>query len=120
MYHCRFKVTILLASVIFLISSHADSKSDSPKNYGDSLLLGDFIEPDIINPILTHSSISAALKRIVFDGLIKLDDRMEPNPHLALSWENSPDGLTWIFHLKRGVKFHDGAELTAEEGPIRT
>jgi peptide/nickel transport system substrate-binding protein len=115
MYYRRFKVTVPLILAIFLISSHVDTKSDSPKNYGDSLVIGDFIEPTLINPILTHSSISAALKRVVFDGLIKLDDKMEPNPHLALSWNNSPDGLTWIFRLRRDVRFHDGAELTAED-----
>lgn len=40
---------------------------------------------------------------------------MEPVPHLALSWKNSPDGLTWVFHLRRDVRFHDGTELTAED-----
>ena len=91
------------------------SKPDTLKPHDDSFLIGSFVEPTIINPILTHSSISAMLKGIIFDGLIKLNEEMEPVPNLALSWENSPDGITWIFHLRRDVKFHDGTELTAED-----
>jgi len=82
---------------------------------GDCLFIGSFVEPTIINPILTHSSISAMLKGIIFDGLIKLNEKMDPNPNLALSWENSPNGLTWLFHLRKDVKFHDGIELTAKD-----
>jgi len=91
------------------------ARSDHQETQGDRLVIGSFVEPTIINPILTHSSISAMLKGIVFDGLIKLNEKMEPVPHLALSWENSTDGLTWIFHLRRDAKFHDDAELTAED-----
>ncbi len=35
------------------------------------------------------------------------------SPALAVSWETSPDGLTWTFHLRKGVKFHDGTPFNA-------
>ncbi len=38
-----------------------------------------------------------------------------PRAHLAESWEASPDGLTYTFRLREGVKFHDGTYLTAED-----
>jgi peptide/nickel transport system substrate-binding protein len=111
----KFKVIIAISLILFQIPTLVFSKPDKPRTYGDSLVIGDFVEATIINPILTHSSISASLKGIIFDGLIKLNEKMEPIPHLALSWENSQDGLTWIFRLRRDVRFHDGAELTAED-----
>ena len=115
MHFSKLKLIVLIVFTILLTPAHPYSTQDLQKTYGDTLVIGEFVDPTIINPILTHSSISAVLKRIIFDGLVKLNDEMEPNPHLALSWENSPDGLTWIFHLRRDVKFHDGADLTAED-----
>jgi len=111
----KFRIIIAFGLFISLIPSTLLSNPDPPKNHGDTLIIGDFIEPDFINPILTHSTISAVLKGIVFDGLIKLNNNMEPAPSLALWWENSADGLTWIFHLRRDVKFHDGVKLSAED-----
>jgi peptide/nickel transport system substrate-binding protein len=50
----------------------------------------------------------------VFEGLTRLDARMEVQPALALSWEN-PDNVTWRFHLRPGVRFHDGRALRADD-----
>ena len=50
----------------------------------------------------------------VFDALTRLDDNARLVPGLAESWK-AVDATTWEFKLKRGVKFHDGSELTAED-----
>jgi peptide/nickel transport system substrate-binding protein len=49
----------------------------------------------------------------IFEPLLHYDERMRPVPVLA-TWRN-PDPLTWEFQLRKGVKFHDGAELTTED-----
>jgi len=49
----------------------------------------------------------------VFDTLVHSDARSRPVPGLA-TWRN-PDPLTWEFSVRKGVKFHDGSELTAED-----
>lgn len=50
----------------------------------------------------------------VFDTLIRLDPTFKPVPSLATSWElRAP--TTWRFHIRRGVRFHDGSALTAED-----
>jgi hypothetical protein len=54
----------------------------------------------------------------MFDMLVRHDprDRRVPIvPDLAHRWEISPDGLTYTFHLREGVRFHDGHELTSED-----
>ena len=54
----------------------------------------------------------------MFDNLIRRDPRDGGKsiiPDLAHSWEIAEDGKTYTFHLRKGVEFHDGAELTAED-----
>lgn len=54
------------------------------------------------------------LGRLLFDGLVYLDEKGNITPWLAQSWEVSPDGRTYIFHLRDGVTFSDGTPLDAE------
>lgn len=49
----------------------------------------------------------------VWEALTELDDTLTPRPQLAESWSVSADGTEWVFHLRKGVRFHDGALLTA-------
>jgi peptide/nickel transport system substrate-binding protein len=53
----------------------------------------------------------------MYDNLIRRDPRDGQTiiPDLAHTWEISPDGKTYTFHLRKGVKFHDGADFTAED-----
>lgn len=51
---------------------------------------------------------------LIFDALVKKDEHYELQPWLAESWEQS-DPLTWVFHLRDGVRFHDGRPLEAED-----
>ncbi len=51
---------------------------------------------------------------LIFDALVKKDERFNLQPWLATSWEQ-PDALTWVFHLRDGVRFQDGRPLGAED-----
>jgi len=51
---------------------------------------------------------------MIFDALVKKDEHYELQPWLATSWEQ-PDALTWVFHLRDGVRFHDGRPLEAAD-----
>jgi peptide/nickel transport system substrate-binding protein len=50
----------------------------------------------------------------IFDALVKKDEHYELRSWLAMSWEQ-PDALTWMFHLRNGVRFHDGRPLEAAD-----
>lgn len=51
---------------------------------------------------------------LIYDALVKKDAHFILQPWLATSWER-PDPLTWIFHIRSGVHFHDGKLLTADD-----
>lgn len=55
----------------------------------------------------------------IFDRLVDIkvgeDGATSIEPSLAESWDISPDGLTYTFHLRKGVKFHNGNDFTAED-----
>jgi peptide/nickel transport system substrate-binding protein len=51
----------------------------------------------------------------LYNRLVKLDDKGETIPDLAEEWSASPDGITWTFRLRRGVRFHDGTRFTAAD-----
>lgn len=64
------------------------------------------------NPV-TSSNLNSATS-LIYDRLIEQDADQSFHPHLATSWQESPDGMTWEFKLHPGVKFHDGEPLNAE------
>jgi len=70
------------------------------------------LNPD---PAVGASSIDSAMVFNVYDALVFPDIDGTILPHVATEWETSEDGLTYTFHLRDDVKFHDGSLLTAED-----
>ncbi|HXG02387.1 MAG TPA: ABC transporter substrate-binding protein, partial [Candidatus Binatia bacterium] len=58
---------------------------------------------------------SRSVSQQIFDGLVQFDRTLTIAPALAEFWRASRDGLTWTFTLRKGVKFHHGRELTADD-----
>jgi peptide/nickel transport system substrate-binding protein len=51
---------------------------------------------------------------LIYDPLVRKDEHFNLRPWLATSWER-PDAVTWVFHLRDGVRFHDGKAMGAED-----
>src|SRR5215510_12095316 len=51
---------------------------------------------------------------LIYDGLVRFNERMQIEPQLATEWSTSADGLTWTFKLRRGVSFQDGTPVNAD------
>jgi len=51
----------------------------------------------------------------IYESLLRYDTDLNPQPSLATDWKISEDGLTYTFHLREGVKWHDGEDFTAED-----
>lgn len=69
--------------------------------------------PSSLDPIQSQSVYEGLPVNQLFDGLVELDPSLHVIPALADTWTISPDGLTYRFHLRDGVVFHDGSELSA-------
>src|SRR5260221_3814644 len=68
--------------------------------------------PDLtMDPALLNTDDDAYHLFAVYNRLLTLDRQMKVAPELAESWSVSPDGLTWTFKLRRGVKFHHGKDF---------
>ena len=67
-----------------------------------------------INPILPESALSQDISRLIFSGLTRYNSLGQIVPDLA-NWEVSADGRTYTFHIREGVKWHDGKDLTAAD-----
>src|SRR5436305_6921781 len=83
---------------------------------GGSIAVG--LELDIpgFDPLKVGVYDTAALTAAsaIFDTLVYLDDKGEPQSKLAQSWTHSDDYKTWTFKLRSGVKFHDGTPFNAQ------
>ncbi|MBL4811024.1 MAG: ABC transporter substrate-binding protein [Rhodobacteraceae bacterium] len=64
------------------------------------------------NPITSSNLNSAA--SLIYDRLVEQDADQSYHPHLATSWDEAADGMSWVFHLKAGVTFHDGTPFNAQ------
>ena len=70
--------------------------------------------PTNLDPRIGADAYSAHLDGLIFSSLVAHDAQMNVIPDLAERWE-TPDPLTYIFHLRRDVKFHDGRALTSAD-----
>jgi peptide/nickel transport system substrate-binding protein len=70
--------------------------------------------PNNLDPRQGTDAQSERVGGLIFDALVKKDENYNLRPWLATSWEQ-PDALTWVFHLRDGVRFQDGRPLEAED-----
>ncbi|MCY3799959.1 MAG: ABC transporter substrate-binding protein [Chloroflexi bacterium] len=85
-------------------------------NPGGTLTFATISEPLTLNLAISNDASSSGVLGYLFEGLTEtswLTDEVEPA--LAESWEHSDDGLTWTFHLRKDVSWHDGQPFTAHD-----
>src|SRR6266566_4166368 len=86
--------------------------ADAPKK-GGILRVGFYIEAATMDPHLSGSKVDRQVYHNIYEPLVTLDTKLGIRPGLAESW-SQPDPRTLVFKLRRGVRFHDGTDFTAE------
>jgi peptide/nickel transport system substrate-binding protein len=98
------------------ISSAATAVDNKPL-YGGSIVIANDKNVDGLNPLSINirRTNNHHLFSLVLEGLVGVDRNENLLPSLADSWQVSPDGTSYTFRIRRGVKFHDGGELTSRD-----
>ncbi len=112
------KLRLVLATLlsVFLFAACGGSKdaASGDAKVKDTIVVSDGAEAKSLDPHATNDAQSSRVTVQIYDRLVEQGDNMEIVPGLAESWEQ-PDGKTTIFHLRKGVKFHNGEELKASD-----
>jgi peptide/nickel transport system substrate-binding protein len=112
-----FACAIALAPLVFkrpisLGSAHQSSAPDRDTGVYRRPLGQD---PETLDPARITDTYGRSVSQQIFDGLVQFDQTLAVKPALAAFWRASRDGLTWTFELRKGVKFHHGREVVADD-----
>lgn len=105
---CKFAVQ---GAVALLLMSLLSCSRPSDR---DTLVMIIESSPTNLDPRVGLDAQSERIDELLFDALLTRDEHLNVAPGLAERWEN-PDPLTYIFHLRRGVLFHDGRALSSRD-----
>ncbi|MDQ5988273.1 MAG: Oligopeptide-binding protein AppA [Syntrophus sp. SKADARSKE-3] len=92
-----------------------NNRADSGPAYGDILVEGSIGDASNLIPLLSADNTSHQIAGMVFNGLVKYDKDVKIVGDLAESWDISKDGLIITFHLRKGIKWHDGKPFSAHD-----
>ncbi|MBV9134450.1 MAG: hypothetical protein JO318_17225, partial [Chloroflexi bacterium] len=82
---------------------------------GGEIVIGKDQEAPGLDPAKNPAQAATRVFDLMYSRLTRLDAQMRPQPDLAEKWDISPDGKTYTFHLRQGVKFHNGRDLTSAD-----
>ncbi len=117
-YYLRALVVLTCFMLLFALSS---CKKKEPSEKGYSLRSGGTInyflgEPVALDPAFSQEGEGLQVTKELFDGLIDYDPKTAlAIPAVATKWKSNAAGDSWTFQLRRGVKFHNGREVTASD-----
>jgi peptide/nickel transport system substrate-binding protein len=105
----RVRTTALAASAILTVAACAPDRPDR-----GAIIVGIANSPSNLDPRIGSDEYSQKAHQLIFSTLMKIDADLRVVPELAEVLER-PDPLTYIARLRRGVRFHNGRELTSED-----
>ncbi len=110
----RFLTLALSLGLLVGLSLPEGGASETPKR-GGTLTMAIRKDIRVLNPLVRTSSTDASIRGLMFESLLTRDENGKIQPNLAESWKISPDGKVYTFKIRKGVKFHNGQEISAED-----
>src|SRR5438309_2229445 len=100
-------VILIVLAIVLPGCSHQNSAS------GNVTIALD-VPPTNLDPRIGLDATSERLDQLIFSGLVRRDEHIAIQPDLAERWD-IPDPLTYVFHLRSGVRFHNGKPVTSKD-----
>jgi len=104
----------LALAIGLLLCPSLHARAEEPHR-GGVLSVIHWPEPTVLNSAINSGFAAAFVSTKIFEGLLEYDRSGKPIPQLAESWSASDDGLSITFHLRGGVKWHDGVDFTSDD-----
>lgn len=108
------KILLLISSLIVMLAFTACGGEKDAEVSKNTLVVAQGADAKSLDPHGSNDQPSSRVSTQIYNGLVATDKDMNIVPALAESWDQ-PDSLTTIFHLRKGVKFHNGEELKASD-----
>lgn len=108
-------IVVMVLGLVACGSKETGKKEPSSEAKEKELKIQLGASPDTLDPALNVMITGGNLLLQSFECLLIVDENGELQPGQAEKWEVSEDGLTWTFHLRDGLKWSDGSELTAKD-----
>jgi ABC-type transport system substrate-binding protein len=103
---------LIMAAVVWAACSSSLHAAEA--RYGGNLVYGSVTEVASLDPHVYQGTAWKTINLCLYNSLLGLDQKGQPAPALAESWE-TPDAKTIVFKLRKGVKFHKGQDFTARD-----
>lgn len=118
----NYYIYLLIAALMIIMAactSDSDVEvTDEEGNTEETSTGGDLVasyatDVSSLDPAGQNDLPSDQRRNVIYEGLLYLNDELEPEPRLATDYEQTNE-TTWVFNLREGVQFHDGTEFNAE------
>src|SRR5947207_10547435 len=109
-YFCR-RYTLVVIAIVIIVSGACIRR---PVENPNIIVMGMTSDPNNLDGRIGSDDTSQKIGQLIYSSLMTLDEHLRPVPQLAERVEN-PDPRSWVITVRRGVKFHDGHELTSAD-----
>ena len=111
------KIFLTMLLLLIFIVSCGSKNAEGTKKSGDIIKIAVNLqsEPKSLDPQLASDASGITIDSLIYEGLTRLDQEGKVVPAAAESWEISEDGLKWVFHLRKDMKWANGDPVIAKD-----